>query len=428
MFEKLFDFKAFKRENVLKIVCVFSVALFLLTILASIIIHLIDENVTLILFDKKLFSDFAEDLSYCIIDNPYKNDYNIHSIYPPFAYLIFYPFALICSNPLEELIKGNIDLTEIKYSPSFVISYILYYAINIFIILLIVKKMSGFKGKELIYLLITVFCYGPLIYCFGRGNVLITALLFALLFFNMYNSEKRWMRELANLCLACAVAIKIYPIILLFFFFKERRFLDFFKTLIYSLILLFIPFLLTKGGFDNIKEIWNNFTHFNGGEGRNLDFSNISLDSTISKFVYLLELITKLDLKALQGILSKLGRFSLLLIAIILPLFRKNSKLTMQFMLLSICTYELFQGVAYGYTMLILIAPIVIYFKEFDNFSEKDKIFYGICFALITMQPFYAFKNYLVQAITLIVIVIKAIKDIINDKEIKKQEELQMSE
>lgn len=424
MLKNLFKFNT--RENVLKFVCVCSVFLFVLTIIASIVIHAIDENTVLILFDKKLFSDFAEDLSYCIVDNPYKNEYNIHSIYPPFAYLIFYPFALICSGSLEQLVKGEISLMDMKNSPSFVCSYILYYLINIVIILLIVKKMSGFKGKELIYLLITVFCFGPLIYCFGRGNVLITALLFALLFFYMYDSEKRWARELANLCLACSVAIKIYPIILLFFFFKERRFLDFVKTLVYSLILLFIPFLLTKGGFNNIKEIWNNFTHFNGGEGRNLDFSNISLDSTISKFVYLLEIITKSDLKALQGILSKLGRFSLLIVAIVLPLLRKNSKLVMQFMILSICTYELFQGVAYGYTMLILVAPIVIYFKNFDSFSKEDKLFYGICLAIIAMQPFYAFKNYIVQAITLIVLVVKAIKDIVKDKNIVKEENLNL--
>ena len=422
MFKNLFKFST--RENVLKFVCVCSVFLFVLTIVVSIVIHAIDENTVLILFDKKLFSDFAEDLSYCIVDNPYKNEYNIHSIYPPFAYLIFYPFALICSGSLEQLIRGEIGLMDMKNSPSFVCSYILYYLINIAIILLIVKKMSGFKGKELIYLLITVFCFGPLIYCFGRGNVLITALLFALLFFYMYDSEKRWVRELANLCLACSVAIKIYPIILLFFFFKERRFLDFVKTLVYSLILLFIPFLLTKGGFSNIKEIWNNFTHFNGGEGRNLDFSNISLDSTISKFVYLLEIITKSDLKALQGVLSKLGRFSLLIVAIVLPLLRKNSKLVMQFMILSICTYELFQGVAYGYTMLILVAPIVIYFKNFDSFSKEDKLFYGICFAIIAMQPFYAFKNYIVQAITLIVLVVKAIKDIAKDKNVREEENL----
>lgn len=424
MFKNLFKFNT--RENVLKFVCVCSVFLFVLTIIASIVIHAIDENTVLILFDKKLFSDFAEDLSYCIVDNPYKNEYNIHSIYPPFAYLIFYPFALICSGSLEQLVKGEISLMDMKNSPSFVCSYILYYLINIAIILLIVKKMSGFKGKELIYLLVTVFCFGPLIYCFGRGNVLITALLFALLFFYMYDSEKRWVRELANLCLACSVAIKIYPIILLFFFFKERRFLDFVKTLVYSLILLFIPFLLTKGGFNNIKEIWNNFTHFNGGEGRNLDFSNISLDSTISKFVYLLEIITKSDLKALQGVLSKLGRFSLLIVAIVLPLLRKNSKLVMQFMILSICTYELFQGVAYGYTMLILVAPIVIYFKNFDSFSKEDKLFYGICFAIIAMQPFYAFKNYIVQAITLIVLVVKAIKDIVKDKNTVKEENLNL--
>ena len=83
MFKNLFKFNT--RENVLKFVCVCSVFLFVLTIIASIVIHAIDENTVLILFDKKLFSDFAEDLSYCIVDNPYKNEYNIHSIYPPFA-------------------------------------------------------------------------------------------------------------------------------------------------------------------------------------------------------------------------------------------------------------------------------------------------------------------------------------------------------
>jgi len=43
----------------------------------------------------RLFSDFAETLSYCISKNPYNGVDGIHSIYPPFAFLPFYLFALI---------------------------------------------------------------------------------------------------------------------------------------------------------------------------------------------------------------------------------------------------------------------------------------------------------------------------------------------
>ena len=414
--KELLNFRPFNRENILKLVCLLSVLFLVLMVIISYISIKTNPNVSLSIMGGKLFSDFAETLSYCIIDNPYRNDFGINSIYPPFAYLIFYPFALICKSPLEGIVNGTISLTEIKFYPSFVISYLLYFIINVLIILLVVKKMSGFKGKELIYLLISVTCFGPLIYCFGRGNVLITALLFALLFFAYYNSEKRWQRELANFFLACAIGIKIYPIILVFFFFKERRFMDFLKTIVYSLLLLFIPFLLTSGGFNNIKEIWYNFTHFNSGEGRDLDFSNISLDSTVSKVVYGLSQLFNSDLSWLHNILSKLTRFSLLLTAIVLPLFKKNSKLTMQFMLLSILAYELFQGVSYGYTMLILLAPIVCFFKEFDSFNKKDKLFYGVCYALLTCQLLYIGKFYLVQAIVLIVLAVKVVVDVINDR------------
>lgn len=409
-----FNFKPFDKQNLLKLVCYVSVVLFAISIIVSIILACC-TNISATLVGDYFMSDWAETMSYCLIKNPY-DGFGIHSIYPPFAYLPFYLFALICKKPLTQYMGGEIPLQTMYKQPTFVISYVLFFAIMMALILLVVAKMSKMKGKSLAYLLITVFCYGPFLYTFGRGNNIISVALLVLLFFWLYKSDKWWARELGNLSLAAAVAIKIYPAILLLFFLKDHKWLDLLKTLAYSLILIFIPFLFIQGGFGNIKLIWKNFTSFNSGQGRDQNFSNISLDGTCSKFVSLLSMIFGgANLSVLYSILSKITRYGLLLIAVILPIFAKKSKLVMQSMLLTILTYELFQGVSYGYTMDMLIAPIVLYFVNFEDLSKVNKWYYGICFALLACSPFYIAKFFLVQALVLIALVVKAIIDLIKD-------------
>lgn len=414
--KEFFNFKPFTRDNVLRLVCCISVVLFLVFAIVTLIVGLAYPGYKINVAGKYLFSDFAETLSYCIAENPYSGVSGIRSIYPPFAYLIFFPFALICKQPLQNLLDGKILLKNIASEPTFVLSFVLYYLINIGLILLVVAKMSKFKGANLVYLLISVFCFGPFIYTFGRANVILTAFLFALMFFWLYKSEVRWHREIANLCLACSIATKIYPIVLVLFFLKDRRFWDLLKTILYSLILLFLPFLLIQGGFENIKHIWNNFTKFNSGENRNMDFSNISLDSTAYKVTSLISIfLGGVNLTWLYSLLSKVTRFGLLLIAVVLPLFSKKSNKVMQTMILTICTYQLFQGVSYGYTMDFLLVPMILFLQDFDTYSKKDKLFYGICFAIITCQTSYIGNFYFFQSITLIVLVVKAIVDLIKD-------------
>ena len=228
-----------------------------------------------------------------------------------------------------------------------------------------------------------------------------------MLFFWLYKSDKKWQREIANLCLACAVAIKIYPIILIIFFLKDRRFLDMLKTVLYSLILLFIPFLLIDGGFSNIKLIWRNFKKFNSGEGRDMAWTNISLDSLASKISMLF------GSKALHGILSKLFRFGALITSIITLCLAKNSKKEMQTILIALLTYELFMGVSYAYTLTFLVYPLIMYFNNFDELSKLDKIYYGICFAFIGFSPFASFSFFLLTSISAVCILIKSYVDII---------------
>lgn len=391
----------YKTDTVTKILRISAIAMFVVMVATFAIYIIIDPN--------RIFSDFAETISYCISQNPYTGVDNIHSIYPPFAFLPFYLFALICKVPLQQYIDGTMTLDVLIKQPTYLISFFLFFAICLAIVLLLTAKISKFKGEKLFWLLAIVTFFAPIVYCFWRGNNIIFAVIFVMLFFWLYDSDKKWKREIANLCLACAIAVKIYPIIICLFFIKDRRFLDMLKTILYSLVLLFLPFLLIQGGFDNIKYIWQNFTHFNSGEGRQLNFTNISLDGLVGKITELLHI------SVVYGILSKILRFGLVISTIVTFILAKKSEQRIQAILLSLLTYELFMGVSYFYTMAFLIIPLILYFIDFDKLSKTNKIFYGVCFAVIGCPLFANVKFALLAAIAGICMVVKCEIDLIGE-------------
>jgi hypothetical protein len=367
------------------------------------------------LIDKNYpFSDFAETISYCISKNPYNGVDGIHAIYPPFAFLPFYLFALICKQPLQQYIAGEMTLAELVKQPTYLISFFLFFAICLALILFLTAKISKFKGKNLACLLIIVATFAPIMYCFFRANNIMAAVIFVMLFFWLYNSEKKWQREIANLCLACAIAIKIYPIIIVLFFIKDRRFLDMLKTIVYALILLFLPFLLIQGGFANIKEIWANFTRFNSGEGREMGWTNISLDAFAAKIAAFVGL-TGVSTATFYSLLSKVLRFGLLIATIVVFILAKKSKQRLQCISVALLTYELFMGVSYAYTLAFLIIPLTIYFMDFDKFSKFDKIYYGVCFAFIACPATASARFFFTTTIACMCLVVKCYIDLINE-------------
>ena len=385
----------------------------------TMIVSIVLAVTTIILYafiqGSRMFSDFAETLSYCLSKNPYTGEDGIRSIYPPFAFLPFYLFALICKTPLQSYIAGDINLTQLSHNPLFILSFILFYLIFMGLILLVSAKVSKFQGKKLVYLLISIFGFGPCIYCFCRGNNIMSVALLVLLFFWLYNSEKRWARELGNLCLAGAIAIKIYPLLLLVFFLKDKRWLDMLKTLLYGLALIFLPFLLIKGGFANIKEIWNNFTTFNSGEGREMNWTNIGFDSLAAKFSSLITLITTLDTTAMYSILSKILRFGSIVVTIVALILSKNTKHKMQAVLITMLTYQLFQGVSYAYTLTMLIFPILMYLIEFENLSKVNRYYYGICFAIVAISLWASIGFFLIVQLALVCMLVKGYIDLFKD-------------
>lgn len=392
----------------------------------------VNENILYVFTGNIPFSDFAETLSYAICPNPYTGEYGFNSIYPPLSFLIFYPFALICLGPLKEYIGGGISLDELSSNGLFIFSFILYYLINLAIIMYIFAKFTNLKGKNLFFLLGSVFAFGPLLFEFLRANNTLTTCILALLFFYLNSSEKRWKREVSYICLAGAICMKIYPALMIFYLiYKEKRWEKLFsllKTLGYALILIFIPFLFIEGGFSNILVLWNNFRGFSGTSAESVKdivsffeslgptqwTTNISIETVVFWFCQLLSVIFGgADMSVLHTLLSSLLRYGLLALAIILPFISFKSSKAKEFVLLAVATYLLFPGVCNGYCMTLMMIPFLFMIRDFDSMTYKDKIFHTVCYIIILNPFFYSFGVFLLSSIAVIVETVKAIVDII---------------
>lgn len=331
-----------------------------------------------------IFSDFGETLAYCLEDNPYDKEGVIQSMYPPFAFLIFYPLALICKEPIKMASAGKISIFQLSKTPQIVAVSCIYSIISIALIIWCCVKISGFKGKNRLLLIGILMLWGPFFYCFQRANTILTTTLFISLFFVLYNSKVKWKKELSLLCLAFAIAIKIYPVMLALLFLKNRDWKSLFKTAIYSIILVFVPFVFIKGNFiENVKYVLANST------------SASSQLEHVGGNISVLSLVSSLQFLSHQAILiiTWVLKICLLICSTVVILISKNSKNQLNIFWVLICTYLLFPDVSMGYAAACSILAFIYFLVNFNSFNEKEKWFYMLFFVLLYTQIFYGIKQ-----------------------------------
>ena len=132
-------------------------------------------------------------LSFAFVPNPYTGAYGgIRTFYPPLSFLILWPFTLFCSGKLNAYTIGEagskISLAELSADPGFICAFLLYFLINLAIVMYVAARMSKLKGKDLFYLLGLIVCCGPLVFEFVRANNTLTTFVFVLLFFYLRSS------------------------------------------------------------------------------------------------------------------------------------------------------------------------------------------------------------------------------------------------
>lgn len=394
--ENVIDFKWLKRIFYIALACwVVSLGM----MIAYINSHGID-NV-------KLFSDFGETLSYIYSDNPYKIQ---KAFYPPIAFLLMFPFGLICKTNLKQFNAGEITLIQLCRKPLFIFSYVLYFVINMAFLLFVIAKACKLKGSKLFYLLGIMFCLGPILYLFNRANVIITIAIFVFIFFWWYNSPKKWQRELSLVFLSLAISMKIYPVVLATIFIKDRRWADLFKTAAYSVLLVFVPFFIVNGGLHNITTSFNNFTKYTYSSS--LSNRNLSVHNLVVCFFNLCGKIFNADFSKAIAITSLTLRLIFLISVLICAIRLKDCKKEMQFTLILVLCYILSNSLSYGYVLTLMLYPFMLFILNFKTYTQKEQIAYSI-FYIFTFLPFlYSIKKLLPIAFVLPIMFVYAFVDL----------------
>lgn len=108
----------------------------------------------------------------------------------------------------------------------------------------LLKKQS--RAQRIFLYCLVVFSF-PFLYTMERGNTLILTFVLMVFFYAFYKSDKKYLHELAVLALALATVIKLYPVIFALILFKKKAWRDVTKYGIYTVLLLFVPFIFYEG-------------------------------------------------------------------------------------------------------------------------------------------------------------------------------------
>lgn len=159
------------------------------------------------------------------------------AFYPAMPLLFFYPFSLLANS-------GGIAYK--------IMSVFIFLLIpTILITILLYESKTGTKVKRLFIVFLLLFS-GIYLTSLERANICFysSAALFS--FLALYKTDNKIWREIALVALAVAASIKIYPVIFVILLLLEKRFFEFFRFLIYAILITFVPFLIMHGGLSNV--------------------------------------------------------------------------------------------------------------------------------------------------------------------------------
>lgn len=262
-------------------------------------------------------------------------------IYPPMANLLFLIFSKMM--PSAYL---NTDFDHryewLDHTASFV-------AIILFLVLSAVAfyaSCRSFSSKQLnVKLLSVVFLFSE-VFIFGmeRGNIVVLSTAATLFFLFNYDSQSKLLRELALLAIAFAFSIKLYPIAFAWLLLTKKRFKEFARCALYSILLLILPSFFFGGPISLIWLLQNT-----------LAFTQDRSDSTgvIQPHLWM------------QAAGIKPVFYALFVIAAILFLLLSFIRKDRQKNLILLCTvilaFPAFQSV---YAWALFIAPLLLFFEE----------------------------------------------------------------
>ncbi len=321
-------------------------------------------------YNSDTFMDFFNS-----IVNTYNNPYDAKVIYPAICSLIFrLLLKMVRPNDFNAVVTEpdkSAQEPQLKLYQSFMLTYVLFTIIVIVLFFLalgaLMKNRSN--GEKSI---VALFCLlsAPFLFLIDRGNILVLSLVFAMLFVAYYDHKSKVVRELALICLALSISIKIYPAVFGVLLLNEKKYKELVRAVIYTLIVFFLPFVFF-GGIEGVGQFIKNLnsTSSNGSLGinRQLSFQKLPL--------YLKHLFgSKAQWwgtvgKVLLAVFSAVGAFSLIV-----------SKNRWKACAICACMIVGVPSMSSRYTLTFFIIPIILLLME----EKENKRLSYICLIIMS--------------------------------------------
>lgn len=198
-------------------------------------------------------------------------------IYPPLV-VLFYKFCSMFFN-IDSMKASEVRETSlgmIIFVCFTIVSYILFAK-------LIYKYKNGSFANKSLFAFFTLFSF-PMIYLIERGNIIVLVLPLLLYYVNEYDSDVKYKRHLAYICLAISVAIKIYPVFFgLLLLKKKKNFKNILLCIFYGAVFFFVPFIFV-GGFSQLGVLIHNILYTSSMFGSKGFGFKVSISNTFSLF------------------------------------------------------------------------------------------------------------------------------------------------
>lgn len=313
------------------------------------------------------FNDFFNMLRVCKDNNPYLTSYWLKSVYFPVANTFFYLFGLI----------RNEWLSIGVYTCAFLAVYLNY----------IKKKLFALSSLDSIrdFIIIGFLTY-PVLFSLDRANLDMYIFLL-ILGFVLFFQKGRFV--LAALFLSMAIAMKLYPAVFIFLFFKEKKYKEIVITIAATLCITVLSLMSYQGGFvENLQGMQSVLQGFNqsysgaAGLQHNVSYYGVLKLVTVGYYYVAQGIHDGATASVLANEVLKIPYMFLVLLLfafIVFHVLKYEQTLWKNVYLLS-AAMILFPQVSFDYKLIHILIPIILFLQDesWTPFSKGYLVLFGI--------------------------------------------------
>lgn len=271
-------------------------------------------------------------------------------IYPPLV-VLFYKFCSMFFN------IGSMKASEVRETSLGMIIFVCFTIVSyILFTKLIYKYKNGSFANKSLFAFFTLFSF-PMIYLIERGNIIVLVLPLLLYFVNEYDSDVKYKRHLAYICLAISVAIKIYPVFFgLLLLKKKKNFKNILLCIFYGAVFFFVPFIFV-GGFSQLGVLIHNILYTSSMFGSKGFGFKVSISNTFSLFGHVFNHVRLFETAGTMFLIITV------LAGLFLILFNKWNEDWKMYAVISLIII-LVPGFSYIYSVAYMIIPLLFFLNK----------------------------------------------------------------